>query len=131
MIRFIIGIALVSIACLFDFGLYGIGTTMRFIIGLVGSYILLSPLRFLTAGYFSLLFGFIIYTFSIRSGSLPIYQEYELNGILKSIVRVVSLFSMVIGYTALFNKTLEYSKITDENNRTIRKGTKRKVSKTI
>lgn len=107
--RLFIGILLLSFSCLLDFSWFGIGTTIRFFSGIIGAVLMVGNLNFRNRGSFLMISGFILYSYVIKYGPLPLYDTIYIDGFLKYSLRIISCVLFLVGYTGLCNSTQKES----------------------
>jgi len=101
-IRLFLGLALLMLGCFCDFDLLYIGTTIRFVSGIAGTYLLIGNAKE-GGGYFvGLILGLVAYTMSIKGGDItldnvPLISGYVLTGWTKIAVRITGAFLFVLG----------------------------------
>jgi hypothetical protein len=96
-IRIFIGVALLMFGCFLDFSWGGVGTSIRFISGIVGSFLILGNANYGLGYVAGMIIGIIGYSWAIRSGSLPVFDLFYVEGFGKYSLRVVFVFFFILG----------------------------------
>jgi len=95
--RIVIGLLILSVGIFLDFSCYGIGTCLRFILGLTGAYIMLGNTKHDVGNIIGMIWGLIGYSWAIRSGSLELLNIFHVEGFAKYGMRIACVFFFILG----------------------------------
>ncbi len=96
-IRIIIGLLFLSLGCFLDFSFGGIGTSVRFVSGLLGAFLIVGNAKYGLGYIIGMIWGILGYSWSIRSGALPVFDLFYVEGFLKYSMRIVCAFLFILG----------------------------------
>lgn len=96
-IRILIGLLFLSFGCLLDFSLYGGGTILRFFCGLIGAFLIVGNANYGLGYIIGMIAGLVGYTWSIRSGSISVFDMFYIEGFAKYSIRMICAFLFILG----------------------------------
>lgn len=96
-LRIFIGLLFLAFGCFLDFSLGGVGTFIRFLSGLTGAFLIIGNANYGIGYIISMLWGFIGYSWAIRSGSLSFFDLFYVEGFGKYAMRVTCAMFFILG----------------------------------
>ncbi len=95
--QILIGLLSITFGCYLDFSIYGVGTSVRFILGLIGAHLILGDIKNGIGYIIGMMIGFIGYCWAIQSGPLSIFDVFYLEGFIKNAIRIACAFFFILG----------------------------------